>query len=53
MSLIHKQIIFQIDEANVLKFLEQNFTINHSSYAQGSDSCVFTEFQEMFWETIR
>ena len=34
------------------KFLDQSFTINHSSNARGSDSCVLTDFQEMFWETI-
>ena len=35
------------------KFSDQFFTINHPSDARGSDSGVFTDFQEMFWETIR
>ena len=94
-SFLHKWIIFQIDETNVLSWrvcergvaqlqamhqgrlgtdaqskgyytktgdgrnqmdsrsLDQLFTGNHSDDARGSYSCVFTDFQEMFWETIR
>ena len=32
---------------------DQIFTGNHLDDARGSDFGVFTDFQEMFWETIR
>ena len=34
------------------KFQDQRFTGNRSDNAPGSDSSVFTDFQEMFWEMI-